>query len=137
MSFRLPALAVAGLAAACTVAPSTDTSQTAEPGAGNSTINDGAFTREQAERGKRVYDDYCVSCHPTQFYQARIRLWEDASLGELFGALSATMPAESPGALSTSEYLDVLAYILSITGSPAGSAELTLASMDTFLIVLD
>jgi hypothetical protein len=35
------------------------------------------------------------------------------------------MPADNIGGLSNAEYRDVLAYIFSITGSPAGSEELT------------
>jgi hypothetical protein len=40
------------------------------------------------------------------------------------------MPADNVGGLLTSEYLDALSYIFSITGSPPGSEELTSDNMD-------
>jgi len=39
------------------------------------------------------------------------------------------MPADNVGGLLTSEYIDALAYIFSITGSPVGTEELTSDNM--------
>ena len=47
------------------------------------------------------------------------------------------MPSENPGALATNQYLDVLAYIFSITGSPSGYAELTAGNMYSVRIAND
>jgi S-disulfanyl-L-cysteine oxidoreductase SoxD len=94
------------------------------------TTRDGVFTSEQAARGKAVYDKSCATCHPTEFYRDRLALWQDKSVGSLFEAVSASMPQDNPGSLLTSEYLDALAYIFSITGSPAGSKELTTDTME-------
>lgn len=91
---------------------------------------DGAFTAEQAERGKAVYDKACVNCHQADFYRERLALWENKPVGALFESIATTMPADNVGGLLTSEYLDVLAYIFSVTGSPAGSEELTTDNMD-------
>lgn len=99
------------------------------------TTDDGAFTAAQAARGKLVYDEHCVACHQVDFYQTKLLAWQDASVGELFSALSATMPSANPGALSSAEYLDVLAYIFSVTGSPPGETELALTNMDATTIV--
>jgi len=55
--------------------------------------------------------------------------WENKSVEALFEAVSTTMPADNVGSLATSEYLDVLSYIFSITGSPSGSSELTADNM--------
>jgi mono/diheme cytochrome c family protein len=101
------------------------------------TTRDGAFTAEQAARGKRVYDNYCFNCHPAAYYEARLQIWENASVGQLFDTLSSTMPEENPGVLSNDEYLDVLAYILSITGSPSGDSELATSNMEAITIVIE
>jgi hypothetical protein len=45
------------------------------------------------------------------------------------------MPSANPGSLSSAQYLDVLAYIFSVTGSPAGDRELALTNMDAIAIV--
>jgi S-disulfanyl-L-cysteine oxidoreductase SoxD len=102
---------------------------------GDLTTRDGAFTAAQAERGKLVYLEFCLSCHQLDFYETKLAAWQNASVGELFTALSATMPSANPGGLTSGQYLDVLAYIFSITGSPAGDEELSLGSMDAVEIV--
>src|SRR5690349_3272687 len=96
---------------------------------GLSTKN-GVFTEEQAARGKQVYEKSCQNCHQPDFYLERLGKWQNKPVGELFQALSTTMPADNVGSLLTSEYLDVLAYVFSITGSPAGKTELTTDNMD-------
>jgi hypothetical protein len=101
------------------------------------TTLDGAFTAGQAERGRLVYEAFCINCHELEFYQTKLAVWQNASVGELFEALSVTMPSENPGGLLSEEYLDVLAYIFSITGSPIGADELTLDSMDLITIVTE
>lgn len=96
---------------------------------------DGAFTAEQAERGKAVYDKTCVTCHPTaDFYRERIARWENKTVMSLFDSISTSMPADKPGDLLTSEYVDVLAYIFSVTGSPAGQEELTTDNMESVTV---
>jgi mono/diheme cytochrome c family protein len=99
--------------------------------AGSTTTRDGVFTVEQVARGKVVYEKSCVSCHPADFYRDRLPLWQDRSVALMFEAVSTSMPQDNPGSLLTSEYLDVLAYIFSITGSPAGKTELTTDTMES------
>lgn len=96
--------------------------------------SDGAFTAEQVERGKAIYNQSCVNCHQADFYEERLARWENKPVGALFESVSTTMPADNVGALLTSEYLDVLAYIFSITGSPAGDEELTSDNMGAVII---
>ncbi|HEY9181846.1 MAG TPA: c-type cytochrome [Gammaproteobacteria bacterium] len=124
MAARPKVISASALAMACSAAF-----------AGDITTGDGAFTSAQAERGKQVYDEFCSSCHQVDFYETKLAAWQDASVGELFAALSATMPSANPGGLTSAKYLDVLAYIFSITGSPAGNDELSLRSMDAVRIV--
>jgi hypothetical protein len=104
--------------------------------AGGVTTRDGVFTAAQAERGKRVYEESCVSCHQLDFYETKLLAWQNASVSELFAALSATMPSSNPGGLASGSYLDVLAYVFSITGSPAGDIELSLETMDSIEIIV-
>jgi mono/diheme cytochrome c family protein len=138
---RLPGIssliAVTIVSAGCATVggPRTSDEDATVTGGGLLTTNDGVFTVQQADRGKRVYDTYCFNCHPAQFYEARLPVWADASVERLFDAMSSTMPEENPGVLSTGEYLDVLAYIFSITGAPAGDAELTMNDIGTIAIV--
>jgi len=100
---------------------------------GLSTKN-GVFTAEQAARGKVVYEKSCQNCHQADFYIERLVRWESKSVGSLFEAVSTTMPADNVGSLLTSEYLDVLTYVFSITGSPAGKNELTTDNMDSIVV---
>jgi mono/diheme cytochrome c family protein len=95
------------------------------------TTRDGVFTEAQAARGKAVYDKSCVNCHPVDFYRDRLTRYENKPVSGLFEVVSVSMPQDNAGSLLTSEYLDVLAYIFSVTGSPAGTAELTTDSMET------
>jgi mono/diheme cytochrome c family protein len=102
--------------------------------AGAATTAAGAFTAAQAERGKVVYEKSCVNCHQVDFYRERLPKFEGQTVGALFESISTTMPADNVGSLLTSEYLDVIAHILSITGSPAGNAELTTDNMDAIKV---
>jgi mono/diheme cytochrome c family protein len=95
------------------------------------TTRDGVFTPEQVARGKAVYDKSCANCHPTEFYRDRMTVWESKPVAQLFESVSASMPQDNPGSLLTSEYLDALAYIFSIIGSPTGTTELTAENMET------
>jgi len=102
--------------------------------AGGRSTKDGVFTEEQVARGKLVYENSCQNCHQADFYQERLPKWESQSVGALFESLSTTMPADNVGSLASSEYLDVLAYVFSITGSPTGNGELTTETMDTITV---
>jgi mono/diheme cytochrome c family protein len=98
-------------------------------GAGARSTKDGVFSAAQVERGKTVYEAACKNCHQADFYSERLQRWQNKSVDELFQAVSTAMPADNVGSLATSEYVDVLAYIFSITGSPVGSSELTADNM--------
>jgi mono/diheme cytochrome c family protein len=100
---------------------------------GLSTKN-GVFTEEQAARGKQVYEKSCQNCHQADFYAEKLPKWESKTVGALFESISTTMPADNVGSLLTSEYLDVLSYVFSITGSPAGKSELTTDNMDSISV---
>ena len=101
---------------------------------GLTTTKSGVSTTAQIERGKVVYDKSCGNCHQVDFYLERLPKFTGKPASTLFEALSTTMPADNVGSLLTSEYVDVMAYIFSITGAPAGKTELTTDNMEAVKI---
>ena len=86
---------------------------------------DGVYTVEQAERGKDSYKQTCAGCHPLDWYRgAALKAWDGAPLSNLYEVVATTMPQNNPGSLKRREYLDLLAYILSLNDMPTGSEDL-------------
>ena len=95
---------------------------------------DGVFTAEQADRGAQIYQGMCASCHGPQlggidaapalnggsFYAN----WNGVTLGDMADRVKVSMPANMPGVMSRQQVADVLAYIFSRNGMPAGEQEL-------------
>jgi mono/diheme cytochrome c family protein len=101
---------------------------------GARSTKDGVFTADQVDRGKSVYEQSCKNCHQADFYSERLQRWNNKSVSDLFEAVSTSMPADNVGSLATSQYVDVLAYVFSITGSPVGKSELTADNMEAVKI---
>ena len=103
---------------------------------------DSVFTEVQVARGRAAYSSACGLCHGRRLNGAPddpdmpstpplalarfLRTWDRNSLGTLFEYTRATMPQDNPGSLSDEEYVDVIAYMLSVSGMPEGEAELSL-----------
>lgn len=103
-------------------------------------VLDGVYTELQAERGRAVYSAPCGMCHGRRLNGAPddedmipgpplarakfMRAWEGRSLATLLDYTRATMPQNNPGSLTDEEYLDIIAYMLSVSRMPAGDAEL-------------
>ena len=95
---------------------------------------DGVFTADQAARGGEIYGGMCASCHGPQlggidaapalnggsFYAN----WNGISLFDMADRVRKSMPANTPGIMSRQQVVDVLAYIFSRNGMPAGDEEL-------------
>jgi quinoprotein glucose dehydrogenase len=92
---------------------------------------DGVYTKEQASRGKTLYDGKCASCHgsmasvtpdmaPLLNDYAFQNTWRDRSLGQLLGRIRETMPQNEPGSMSAQDSADIVAYILSANALPPG-----------------
>lgn len=113
----LPRAALAVLAALGTLAAA---AAQAEP----RTINDGIYTDEQAEAGEELYAEHCLTCHDKRYFRPVLKAWEGQPLGVLYTVMSASMPETNPGALPRKDYVDILAYILSLSRYPAGDTEL-------------
>ena len=88
------------------------------------TTSEGVYTEAQAEVGESVYDDSCRTCHDMQFYESIWDFWVDKPLLDFWFAIVAEMPTDNPGVLTDGEYTDIVAYILSEMGFPAGNAPL-------------
>lgn len=100
------------------------------------TLKDGVFTEAQAQAGESVYESRCKTCHDMKFYETTLRAWNSQPLVYLWETIMGTMPADNPGSLMFEEYTDVLAYILSEAGFPAGEQPLNHnEGMDAIAIV--
>lgn len=92
----------------------------------DATTLDGVYTTEQAEAGRALYQKACSECHTLDWYTGDVlRAWEGGTLYGLFEVISSTMPENNPGSLRNREYADVIAYILSLNGLPAGETPLS------------
>jgi S-disulfanyl-L-cysteine oxidoreductase SoxD len=86
----------------------------------------GAFTVEQAERGKSHFGANCAECHALQEFtsNAFMRAWTNRTAYDLFELIRTTMPMTNPGRLSRQVYADIVAYLLQANGLPAGATPL-------------
>ncbi len=111
------------------------------------TVRDGVFASSQAERGRVIYEQTCaLGCHIENLmgsgpslnlrgYDFLLR-WADFSLAELLELMNTTMPKDENVRLTDKQYVDVIAYILSANGFPAGTEELAdrAATLDSIYI---
>jgi len=84
------------------------------------TVKDGVFTDAQVASGSAVYENNCKTCHNMRFYRDTLKSWDKQPLSYLWETVMGTMPADNPGSLGLDEYTNVIAYILSENGFPAG-----------------
>jgi mono/diheme cytochrome c family protein len=90
-------------------------------------VRDGVYSQAQANRGERLFESICTSCHELEEFTGGGGYLEHAegqSLGETFDYVSAEMPEDDPGSLPPEEYAAVLAYLLRAYGLPSGTADL-------------
>jgi mono/diheme cytochrome c family protein len=90
-------------------------------------VRDGVFSGEQVERGRATFEWICTDCHEVgEFTDAGAYLEEmdGEAVWEIYEYVSAEMPEDDPGWLEPAEYAEVLAYLLSAYGMPAGDEEL-------------
>jgi mono/diheme cytochrome c family protein len=94
---------------------------------------DGVYTEQQAASGAITFSASCARCHSSEpnggeegkrlagdhFWQS----FRESTVDALLDFVSRNMPNGAPGTLSASAYADVVAFILSRNGLPAGSTE--------------
>lgn len=88
------------------------------------TINDGVYTREQAKVGEVLYTQHCLICHDKKYFRPVLKRWEGQPISILYTVMMTSMPESNPGFLSEKEYVDILAYILSLSRYAPGDSEL-------------
>lgn len=106
------------------------------------TVWDGVYTEAQANRATGVFGASCAGCHALtpegnrplsgeEFWQSNTQ----KSVAELLTYISKNMPNGNGGSLAPEAYNDIVALILKSNGFPAGSTELTPASIAGVQIV--
>ena len=123
---------LAGAVVATTLAgASSSVGQTGDP---KKTQWEGVYTEAQAKRGAEAYQANCASCHGPDLRGGEMSpalagpefasTWDGVPLGGLFGRIRTSMPQDKPGGMTSQQYADVLAFMLSQGGAPAGQTEL-------------
>lgn len=114
---------------------------------GGRKIWDGVYTEAQAARGKPAFETSCGRCHnnalvgseraPALTGDGFFSHWEHDTLDKLFTKIRDTMPAGGIESVTDAGKLDILAYVLSVNGAPAGREELSLdaAALESITIV--
>lgn len=102
--------------------------------AASRSVWEGVFSKEQASRGRTIYRSQCARCHgeallggedsPALADKEFLEKWEGKSVGTLVQRTRKTMPSDGPGKLSHRQSTDIIAYLLSENGFPAGKSEL-------------
>jgi mono/diheme cytochrome c family protein len=120
-------LTVLGAAAGAAARGQSATSQSA------TSVWDGVYTEAQAKKGETVYFTHCAVCHGDDFAGREqapalaglgfMEKWNRATVRKLFEKVE-QMPPTQPKALPTQDYVDVVAYLLSVNELPAGQSAL-------------
>ena len=79
------------------------------------------YSSEQADRGRTLFRDVCIICHPDPFWRSS---WDGRSVGEVYTKILKFMPDDAPGTLNAEEAASAVAYILQSNGFPSGSVAL-------------
>ncbi len=116
----------------------TDGPAQASASAPTKTIWDPVFTQVQAERGRDLYQKYCSSCHKPDLLGESAapplagpefnQRWTGQSVDDLLTTIRRSMPQEAPDSLGTAAYAEIVSFLLSVNGSPAGQTEMPLES---------
>ncbi|MEO7191659.1 MAG: c-type cytochrome [Vicinamibacterales bacterium] len=96
---------------------------------------DGVYTKSQAERGKKVYDQTCARCHGETLLGGDeahplvgdefLEKWDAQPEWKLFDIIRRTMPDDGPNVLTRTQTADLVAFLLSANAFPAGTAEVS------------
>ena len=159
---RTVAIAAAVLIAASPWPPTSARSPGAAPASHRAeradTIWDGVYTAEQARRGQEIFNTECSYCHrddltggffdngigrapalagPGAFGSSLTDRWKDLAVGDMVADIASTMPQQKPASLTLKAYVDVVSYLFSKNGLPAGTTELPtdIDTLGTLLIV--
>ena len=90
-------------------------------------LSDGVFSASQVERGAESFAQECMDCHDVAEFTGAAAFFDDQvgeSLWDIFEFIWAEMPEDRPAWLEPTEYADILSYLLSVYGFPAGSEDM-------------
>jgi S-disulfanyl-L-cysteine oxidoreductase SoxD len=94
---------------------------------------DGVFAGEQASRGKARFAQQCAGCHgaklegitgPQLAGSTFKGNWDGLTADDLFEYIKKSMPRGQPGSLSREQVAELVAFVLTSNGYPAGQKEL-------------
>ena len=108
--------------------------------------NQVSYTTAQAEAGAQAYaSSACAACHmpdlsggegPPLTGPSFVANWGAGPVSSLFQFIKENMPATAPGSLSDQTYVELVAYLLSTSGVPAGETALTMDEGKAFGIAI-
>jgi len=106
----------------------------ASSAAPSQSVWDGVYTEEQAARGGALYSQKCAQCHAADLSGGEMAPalassdfksnWSGLSVDDLFERIKVSMPGDDPGTMSRQETADIVAFVFSKNGFPAGKSEL-------------
>jgi mono/diheme cytochrome c family protein len=101
---------------------------------GAKTVAEGIFNADQAKRGQAKYTQACSACHQADLSGSDqapalvggdfLDRWDGQSVADLADRIRTSMPADDVGSLTTPMSVDIVSYILSANGFPAGADEM-------------
>jgi cytochrome c len=101
--------------------------------ADETSVWDGVYTAAQANRGKTLYSDRCSACHgdslegkngPSLAAASFRADFDSLAVDDLFEYVQKSMPRGNAGSLSREQTTDLVAFLLTSNGFPAGSNDL-------------
>ena len=106
----------------------------------------GDYAQSQADAGLQVFSQSCASCHGANLRGqsgpalagpdfASNLSYSKMSAQQFYDFVRTQMPANAPGSLSEQQYLQVLAYILSKNGYPAGASPLSTSTLGSLQLL--
>lgn len=103
------------------------------------------YTVAQADAGEEIFQQVCASCHepdltggdqgPPLSDAYFASSWGGYPVAEFLSFVRDEMPLTGPGSLSDDAYVEVISYILSFNGIPAGGAPLAMGASGVITIV--
>ena len=84
------------------------------------TTVEAVYSKAQAKAGGVLYKEHCLVCHDKKYFRPVLKRWNGQTVAILFDVMVGSMPESNPGGLLDQEYVDILAYIFSLSRYPSG-----------------